>query len=107
MKTFATKLSQRFNGDDNGSITLNFALILVPMIAFSGIAVDYSKAIGIRKQLQDIADSTVIAGARLPANTAPRRPLPSPGRHRSRTRGHGRRPALAGCGRRRGSGPGG
>lgn len=73
MKTFATNLIGSFNGSDKGSITLNFALILVPMIAFSGIAVDYSKAIGIRKQLQDIADSTVIAGARLPATTSGKR----------------------------------
>lgn len=73
MNCFATKLAARFFRNDKGSIALQFAFILIPMVAFSGIAVDYSKAVGIKKQLQDIADSTVIAGARLPATTSEKR----------------------------------
>ena len=73
MKRFLRQFFARFARNERGVIAIQFAMISVPMVAFSGIAVDYSKVISIRKQLQDIADSTVIAGARLPATSSDRR----------------------------------
>ena len=73
MNFSSTRFFKRFALDHRGSLTIQFAFIMIPMIAFSGIAIDYSKAMGIKKQLQDIADSTVIAGARLPATTSQKR----------------------------------
>lgn len=73
MNTFVTRMATRFARNEKGSIALQFAFILIPMVAFSGVALDYSTALGIKKQLQDIADSTVIAGARLPATTSDKR----------------------------------
>ena len=65
--------AKRFSRNQNGAIAIQFALISVPMVALSGVAVDYSNAVSIRKQLQDIADTTVLAGARLPATTSDKR----------------------------------
>ncbi len=69
MNSSASKLVGPFSRNEKGSVTLPFAAIFVPLIAFSGIAVDYSQALAVRKELQSIADSTVIAGARLPATS--------------------------------------
>lgn len=62
-----------FARDKRGAIAIQFGLVIVPMVALSGIAIDYSKYLNVKGQLQQIADSAAIAGARLPATNASNR----------------------------------
>ena len=54
---------KRFVGDQRGSILFMFALSVVPMLLLVGIAVDYSRAITARRDLQQAVDSAAIAAA--------------------------------------------
>lgn len=64
---------KRFVRNDRGAIAIQFGLVIVPMVALSGIAIDYSKYLDVKGQLQQVADSSAIAGARLPATSATNR----------------------------------
>lgn len=59
--------------DRSGSVGLNFGLLIIPLLSFMGIAVDYSTALNAKGKLQQIVDSAAIAGARLPATSSEKR----------------------------------
>jgi hypothetical protein len=64
---FDTKLSllsRRFVRNRDGNVTLAFGLALLPMLAASGAAIDYSRASNARQQLHNAVDSTVLALAK-------------------------------------------
>ena len=50
----------RFVGAEQGNIAVIFALSLVPVLGFVGAAVDYSRAIKARAQMQSALDSTAL-----------------------------------------------
>lgn len=51
-------------GDKRGNIGLTFALLAPVLLAAVGIGLDYNRLISARTELQEIADSAAIAGAR-------------------------------------------
>ncbi len=58
MKSFRQLLKDR-----SGATALTFALLLVPIMGMTGLAVDYSRATNDRSRLQNAADSAALAGA--------------------------------------------
>jgi Flp pilus assembly protein TadG len=54
--------SQRFLSDQKGTIAIIFALGLVPLAAFTAVAVDYTKASRVKADLQAAADAAALAG---------------------------------------------
>ncbi len=54
----------RFRQDQRGSIAVQFALALVPILAIVGASVDYSRANQFRSGLQAAIDSAVLAGGK-------------------------------------------
>ncbi|ATU93014.1 TadE/TadG family type IV pilus assembly protein [Phyllobacterium zundukense] len=52
-----------FLKDRSGATALTFALMLVPIMGMTGLAVDYSVATNERATLQDAADAAALAGA--------------------------------------------
>ena len=57
-------LGVRFRRRSEGSIVPFFAVALVPMVGIVGLAVDYSRANGVRAGMQAALDSAVLAGAK-------------------------------------------
>ena len=51
--------------DESGSTAIVFALALVPLMALTGAAVDYNRAIAARQQLQGLADTAALSAAAL------------------------------------------
>ncbi|MBR0968317.1 pilus assembly protein [Bradyrhizobium diazoefficiens] len=49
---------RRFSRDRRGNIAVIFAIALIPLISFLGMAVDYSQAVRARTQMQAALDST-------------------------------------------------
>jgi Flp pilus assembly protein TadG len=56
--------SLRFGGDAQAIILPTFALLLVPLMAMVGAAVDYSQGNKVKSSLQNVLDSALLAGAR-------------------------------------------
>jgi Flp pilus assembly protein TadG len=50
----------RFRGAEQGNIAVIFAIALVPVLGFIGAAVDYSRAVRARTQMQTALDSTAL-----------------------------------------------
>jgi hypothetical protein len=61
-------LTRRFFEDRAGNVSTTFAFALVPMIAFAGAAVDYSRATDTRSSIQAAVDASALGAvnARLP-----------------------------------------
>ncbi|MEJ1118951.1 Tad domain-containing protein [Phyllobacterium sp. CCNWLW109] len=57
------KKIRNFLKDRSGATAVTLALLLVPMVGMTGLAVDYTRASGDRSRLQGIADSAALAGA--------------------------------------------
>ncbi|HVV94593.1 MAG TPA: pilus assembly protein TadG-related protein [Hyphomicrobiales bacterium] len=57
-----------FRSNQQGAVAVIFALALVPMIIFMGVAVDYTRASDARTKMQAAIDATALAAARLPAS---------------------------------------
>lgn len=57
------KKIRNFLKDRSGATAVTFALLLVPMVGMTGLAVDYTRASSDRSRLQGIADSAALAGA--------------------------------------------
>src|SRR3954468_12074241 len=53
----------RFRRDRRGNIAVMFAIVLIPMLAAVGGAVDYSLANAQRSRIQAALDSAILAGA--------------------------------------------
>lgn len=70
MRTVPTRLRRlahiwaRFWHDRNGNVAFTFALTFIPVLAFIGAAVDYSRANSVRVQLQAALDSTALMVAK-------------------------------------------
>lgn len=67
LNQIGTNLSRgvrRFVRNRDGNVGLMFGLALVPMLAASGAAIDYSRASGARAQLSNAVDSTALAMAK-------------------------------------------
>lgn len=73
MRQSLVRSTLKFARDRDGSLALNFGLLVVPLFAFTGIAIDYSQALNAKGKLQQIADTAAIAGARLPATSSEKR----------------------------------
>ncbi len=57
-------LSSLFISDERGAIAVIFAVMVIPMMALAGAAIDYSQATSIKNQIQTSADSAALAGGR-------------------------------------------
>lgn len=60
MKAITTK---RFLGDESGAVAATYALALIPLVVFAGVAFDYSRAMGMDSELQNGADQAALAAA--------------------------------------------
>ena len=54
---------KRFRKAEQGNVAIVFALSLVPMTAFAGAAVDYSRAGSLRNKLQTATDAAALGAA--------------------------------------------
>lgn len=61
---------QRFASDRKGTVAMIFTFALLPIVGAVGLAVDYSRAISVRGQLQAAVDGAAMAGA-VSKNTTP------------------------------------
>jgi Flp pilus assembly protein TadG len=50
-------------GDERGAVAILFALMLVPLVAATGAAIDYARGVEFRSALQAAADDAALAGA--------------------------------------------
>lgn len=55
-----------FRSDRRGSLAANFALTLLPIIGFAGAAIDYSRAVAAKSQLQAAIDRMALQAIDLP-----------------------------------------
>jgi Flp pilus assembly protein TadG len=55
---------RRFEQDQRGVVGVFFALLLIPMLGMTGVAIDYSRASNVRIALQSAADATSLALAK-------------------------------------------
>jgi hypothetical protein len=62
--THLSRIATRFVRNEDGNITMLFGLALLPMLAATGVAVDYSRASQARSQINAAADSAALAVAR-------------------------------------------
>jgi Flp pilus assembly protein TadG len=64
-----TNIFKRFCRNDRGNVAMMFGLGLVPMLAASGVAIDYSRLSSAKTRLQSALDSGVLAAAKDPSTT--------------------------------------
>lgn len=62
-----------FSRDERGTIAVLFAIALVPIIGFSGAAIDYGRAVKAQGKMQAAADSAALAALTVNATTAAQR----------------------------------
>lgn len=55
---------KRFAGDRQGAVALLFALVLVPLLGFIGVAIDYGRGARIRADLQAAVDGAALAAGK-------------------------------------------
>ncbi|MEA1831187.1 pilus assembly protein [Methylobacterium durans] len=60
----------RFRTDQRGNIAIMFGLSLLPVLALSGAAIDYSQATTLRARLQAATDATALRLCQLPRTTS-------------------------------------
>ena len=65
--TRLSSLRRRFGANQRGNVGIIFGMMLVPLLAVTGAAVDYGRAVSAKSKLQGIVDAAANAGARLPA----------------------------------------
>ena len=56
-------LLTRFAKSQSGAVILLFGLLLVPLLGFSGMALDYGRSFGVRTEMQGALDATALAVA--------------------------------------------
>ncbi|MBX7459001.1 Tad domain-containing protein [Qipengyuania sp. 1NDH17] len=54
---------RHFRSDESGAVAATYALALIPLIAFAGLAFDYARLMGVDSELQNGADQAALAGA--------------------------------------------
>ena len=52
----------RFAKADEGNVAIIFGMMLLPMISFAGVSIDYSRAVAIRARFNQAADSAALSG---------------------------------------------
>jgi Flp pilus assembly protein TadG len=57
-----------FRRDQKGAVAIIFALALIPMMLFMGVAIDYTRAANVRTEMQAAIDATALAVAREPSS---------------------------------------
>ena len=63
---FNASIRQRsISRDDSGNVGIIFALMIIPILGITGLAVDYGRTITARSQLQNATDSAALAAVRL------------------------------------------
>lgn len=63
------KLTSILARDESATVVLLFALLLVPLMGFMGLAIDMSRAYAVRSQLQSALDAAALAGGHMYAMT--------------------------------------
>jgi Flp pilus assembly protein TadG len=58
--SYVRNAARRFRGDSQGNIAVIFAIALVPLLAFVGAAIDYTRANSARSAMQSALDSTAL-----------------------------------------------
>ena len=58
----ATRL-KRYLGEESGAVAATYALALIPLVAFAGVAFDYARVMGMDSELQNGADQAALAAA--------------------------------------------
>jgi Flp pilus assembly protein TadG len=56
--------------DARGSVTVTFAMLLIPMMLIVGLAVDYTRMVQFRAELQNAVDEAAISGASVFSSTS-------------------------------------
>ena len=56
-------LGKNFIRNERGAVAATYALALIPIIAFTGFAYDYTRMVGMDTELQNAADQAALAGA--------------------------------------------
>ena len=57
------KSVRNFRSDESGAVAATYALALIPLIAAAGLAMDYSRLMGMDSELQNGADQAALAAA--------------------------------------------
>lgn len=63
-------IRNRFARDERGNVAMLFGLAIIPVMLFTGAAVDYSRALAERERIQTALDATAIALAKTPKGTS-------------------------------------
>ena len=58
-----SELFARFAKSRQGVVAILFGLLLIPILGFVGIAIDYSRTLGVRTEIQGALDATALAAA--------------------------------------------
>jgi Flp pilus assembly protein TadG len=58
-------LLRRFHRDSSGSVAMMFGLVIVPLAAVVGLAVDFGRAYAVRSQTQSALDAAALAAGRV------------------------------------------
>jgi Flp pilus assembly protein TadG len=64
MKHTETTVLKRFMQDSKGTVAMLFGLSLIPIVAGTGVAIDYGRASNSRQAFQSAADAAALAGAK-------------------------------------------
>ena len=56
-------ITERFLRDETGAVAATYALALIPLVAFAGVAFDYARVMGMDSELQNGADQAALAAA--------------------------------------------
>lgn len=59
-----SKRIRHFGRDEDGAIAIIFAIVLIPLLALVGAAIDYSRTVIDRSQTQDALDAAVLAAVK-------------------------------------------
>ena len=58
--------ARRFSADDHGNVAMMLAIASIPVLGAAGAAIDYSRAIQARGELQRAVDAAALAAAKMP-----------------------------------------
>ncbi len=59
------RLIKRLSRDEDGAVAIIFGLSLIPLMALTGVAVDYSRASQLRSKMATAADAAVLSAVRI------------------------------------------
>lgn len=57
------RLIRRWSKDQRGNLTMIMALVAIPLVAISGLAIDMNRIVEARSQIQSVADGAALAAA--------------------------------------------